>query len=508
MTHNNEYIISQFENPINSDWLSIKLPNGYFLSYDPTLRVTHNADCSAVLLGRAWQVVNGLSSPYELVEKLEDCDIDTIICMEKTWCGRYLLIVGDYLFTDMSATLSVFYGQGLVSNSLYNITYLLKYPYKDPGTIWGVDYIPGILTQYEDIFRLIPEQYLNYVTCQTKTRPLLPEGILSFHNDAERLQAFIDSYSFSLKLLHNEFKNSHIVLPLTGGVDSRTNFSFLTNIGIPFSAITYAYPNISHGDEILPCQVCEKKGIDYNYVVPKKCDKKTKKRRLDEFRLFTMGLDGDISSKYCYEHRLYEQLQKDHTEKILVLGGAGWEILVSWYYIIGQFKEESINSISEIEAAFPDLKLKSNCLKHKAASSWLEFIKKNPTNLIVNDVNRFFWDLREGVWLSNDRSYDMYENIQLVQPFNCRHFLSILYGYNKPERMKKMHQKVLIKRLCPEVSSIPFSGDIDSNMPTIRKKIRRVRNRIKRESVVLPYAIKNHGLVETVRYYIVKLTSN
>lgn len=429
--------------------------------------------------------------------------------MEKTWCGRYLLIAGDILLTDMCATLPVFYGKGYVSNSLYAISQLVHYPYRDPGTSWGIDFIPGRRTQYDDIFRLLPEQYLDYVSQTTHTRPLLPDGVMGFSSEEERAEAFIEAFSRALKEMRREFDGCRIVLPLTGGVDSRTIFSFLVRNEIPFSAITYAYPGIGDGDRLLPRELCGLAGIPYEYITPTPCSRKEMKRRRDEYRIFTMGLDGDMTSKYHYSHRIYEGLYKTDKEQILVLGGSTWEICVNYYhregYHTGPFSNETIESMEEIEEAFPDLKLRSNVAKRQAAVEWLEMIKAAPENDVISDVNRLFWDLREGVWLGNDRSYDMYDGLHLIQPFNARYFISIMYGFDAKDRMDKGHQKKIIGRLCPRLSGIPYADDMAKEMPWCKVLAKAVAQRIRHEAEVIPYAIANYGLMECIRYYLIKM---
>ena len=104
---------------------------------------------------------------------------DEVFNIEKTWCGRYVLIVGNYLYLDTVGTMGVYYGKRTISSSL-NVLRLyhkleLSFPDIKHGQMPDFQLIP--LTQYKDIDKLLPSQILNIHNLSPVYRPILPDGI-------------------------------------------------------------------------------------------------------------------------------------------------------------------------------------------------------------------------------------------------------------------------------------------------------------------------------------------
>ena len=92
-------------------WKNLQLSNGFVLSYQEKLKVWTNDPRNIVLLGNMWQVDPNRESPQEELKKLVMTGKTThedVFEVEKTWCGRYLLIVDDWIYLDTIGSLGVF----------------------------------------------------------------------------------------------------------------------------------------------------------------------------------------------------------------------------------------------------------------------------------------------------------------------------------------------------------------------------------------------------------------
>ena len=119
MVDDKQFIISK-EIISEAGWKHVALKTGYLLNWQEKLAVTYNKICSVVLIGNAWQVDPERKSPQEEVKNLSGQEYDncTVYDMEKTWCGRYVLIVGKKIYLDTSGLMGIFYSKSNISCSL------------------------------------------------------------------------------------------------------------------------------------------------------------------------------------------------------------------------------------------------------------------------------------------------------------------------------------------------------------------------------------------------------
>ena len=243
LKHKNEYILSRKRYIPREDaqnWDSIELYNGYVLAHEKHLKITANRDKSVVLIGNAWQVKEDADSPYKQVVEAADASegaTGTLLEYEQTWCGKYILIIGDRIYTDMVASMRAFYSDGIISNSVRSIAKIRDVKYSDElAGVSALNYFPSPHTPYEGIKRLMPSQILDYVNYKLYDRLLFEGVVIHFDDDEERASAFIKSFNTNIHNLYKEFcldldktedeennvaipisLENRLFLPLTGG---------------------------------------------------------------------------------------------------------------------------------------------------------------------------------------------------------------------------------------------------------------------------------------------------
>ena len=116
---NKAFILSKTSLPPFSNWMSCELQNGMFLYYDKKLPVASNSRKSVILIGDAWQIDSERAKPEEIIHNLNGNERpEVVFSIESTWSGRYILIVGDWLYLDAIGSMACFYGNGMISNSI------------------------------------------------------------------------------------------------------------------------------------------------------------------------------------------------------------------------------------------------------------------------------------------------------------------------------------------------------------------------------------------------------
>jgi len=245
MIHNRQYIISPDRQIIDNSWKSIQLANGYYINYQSNLPVNINSSKTIAIIGYVWQTNPLKKNPISDLNSLivEDFFIsdDTVYNLEQDWCGRYLLIIGDKIYTDAVGSLGVFYTPIRVSSSLALLRSIenkpIIKPYEAISKPPHANYFAGTGTMYDEIKRLLPCQVLNFRTMTTVIRPLLPS--ITESAPQALLHLFEERFFTSLKNLRELFANNDIWLMTTAGRDSRCCIAAFEHLGLNFNMCTF-----------------------------------------------------------------------------------------------------------------------------------------------------------------------------------------------------------------------------------------------------------------------------
>lgn len=315
-----------------------------------------------------------------------------------------------------------------------------------------------------------------------ESRQLLPDGIGEYLDDECRIDTFINSFTTSLRNMSLSVGDRKILIALTGGYDSRTLLALAHYADIHYECFTLEHEIMTIGDAETPQRLCDQLKCPYTYLSRKAED--YSKELVDEYRLHTDGLANDKDMIY-YAHRQYQKLCEKFG-KVVFLRSSVWENAVEYYR---KFIGEEFNP----EIIYDNYNAPNGTLVHDSLHEYFEWCKLNEQKGI-SDCNRFYWELREGCWLSSiEQGFDLIDDGISLQPANCRNLLSILMSFPKEERIVKEHQVKIIKTACPEISDIPFGSNKRLNGSQYAVWINRMHKLVVR--------LKTMGPVKTVKTY-------
>lgn len=457
------------------DWKNLCLSNGLVLSYQEKLNVWTNELRTAIILGNVWQVDPERQSPKDEISQLVKGDfiVEDVFALEKTWCGRYLLIIKDCVFMDAIGSLGVFYSENNITSSLNVLCEVEKRSvvYPDIKHGLGPDFVPGMRTCYQDVKRLLPSQIYNLVTREVQVRPLLPDGIVAANSDKDRVDLLERYFVCSLQNMEKLFSGKEIWLALTGGRDSRAAMVFLEKAGIEYKTCTLGYPNINPADIDLPKRLSRKARKKHVFI--KREEANYSRERYEDYRIHSAGMAVDQDWNF-YTYNQYQTLAGK--SEIVILRSSIWENVNDYY------SHYCVDGNLDFEKVFPAIKV--NDFLSECLHEWYVYVQHDIVNgNAISIWNRMLWELRTGCWLSSiEQSFDMMEEIISIQPCNCRLFLSILAGFDQKDRVEKKHEEFIVKRVCPKLYEIPYDYQYVPKI-TMIKRVRKKLGKIYRSFV-------------------------
>ncbi len=470
---------------VASDFMSINLGGGHVLSFHESLPVCSSKDGSVHLLGLAWQTEADHRDP---VDELDDIahmvklgDEAAILKTEATWCGRYVLIAKEHIYLDACGMLGVFYGFGCVSNSMHVLVQHLRLQTEPLEVDDWLNWLPGPLTHVEGILRLLPSQVLNYYEEIVHVRQLLPNGVPSFANAEAAADSIIARFDISLRNMQRLLDGKSLRIALTGGHDSRTLLALARHAGIDFSCFTLERKGAAFLDDMkIPPVLCEKLGVSHELIFSRETERSDARRA--EYRIHTFGYANDADVER-YARVQYETLAAN--EDVVCLRSSVWGIAIEYYrWFIG--------SSLDIQRAIDGLRAYKNTIAIASLNQYAQWMRESP-QIGINDRDRFFWEQREGCWLSSiEQGLDLIKGVTSLQPCNCRTVIAALLSFPESDRMSKKYEEYITQRACPALTEIPY-GNEEQYMGLLEKTIPKMRR--------LGYRLRHLGIRKALLVY-------
>ena len=433
----------------------LDLKNGWILSYHPKIPLFYEKQKDILLLGYAWQVLPDRNDPTEEINRLPvEYGREDILRMEESWCGRYVLICKGIVFTDTCSLLGVYYSRKGISSdcSILADFFGLEHKLYTPENGIVMNWMPGPLTHYEDIFKLLPSQLFDIETGNVYSRQLLAASCPVILDEKERIHAFISLFDNSLRNMQKMIPNKKLLIALTGGYDSRSLFALAKHAGIDFEAYKLEYEGIYEDDISIPQVLCQRTGIKHHYIAREKGDYRPELEK--EYRIHTSGLVLD-EDRLFYAHEQYQKLISQFGE-VAFLRSSIWENVIEYF-------QRTFSGNGPSFDFYDWFGVKADSLEKHSLETYFDWERKHlQPKLAASDV--FLWEQREGCWLSViETGFDLLDGAISLQPANCRYFLSMLQQFPREERKVKYHQAKIIAHACKEIGDIPFGSDKRKN---------------------------------------------
>ena len=438
--HNGQFAILKEEITLPG-FQSIRLDEGWILSWHKKLQVRYDEEKKRLLLGTVWQAEEGRPDPW-----MEVCTLDKeqLLSAEASWCGRYVLILDGTVYLDAAGLFGVFYSDEGISSDLSLLAGVLNAEREDwePDDIMRWYPAPG--TPFKGISRLMPSQSWNIEKKKTAFRQILAEGLPEYHTEEELMDEFIRLFCSSLKNLQAEFPEKKLLIALTGGYDSRTLLALALKAGIDFECYTLEHDRMPLGDIEYPPKLCSLTGSSYTYY-PRHQDRFSPERE-EEYLAHLSHMQREQDRTF-YAYGQYQELEEKYGPIILLRSGV-WEIAQ-------EYDRRAVPGHADLEPVLNYYELSFRSPEAKAFRKFFSWFRKHP--LPLTDTDRYFWEQRCGSWIAeSEHGFDIYENTLSLQPLNCRKLITMLFGFPEEERMIKFHQAKITAKLCPEIKDIPY----------------------------------------------------
>lgn len=307
---------------------------------------------NVVFLGWAWS-----SSTGRLIE-VEDIDnpsLDDLFSDLAEYCGKYIVIhKSGAVVSDATSTISVFYGNGIVSSTVTTFSKLFNGRTHPELQNCHSSLVPPS-SSVVNVSRVYPGAFYNYLSNEVTSIP----NFLCHTGKSEKIdvttKAIIEMLTNSAKGIE-DLTSGDFRLMLTGGRDSRLSLYSFINAGIRPKTFTH-FKNFflnDFNDVILPKVLSLLGGFDHFITIPRK------RKNIDIYpKLLALGEiaaleDGAGSTRYYHEVESWQQVKEKH--------------LIDNYYEIGRMHLRSFLSDSDFE---------SN-----------DFIKKTGVKICNNDVEK------------------------------------------------------------------------------------------------------------------------
>ncbi len=437
------------------DMNAVQLNDKTVLSWYDGLSVTFSEDKKYVLIGDCWSIREG-EDPARYIAETRDLSAENILARENTWCGRYVLILEDRIYMDAVGSMSVFYHDAYISNSLNMIRELLGYELKQEKLYDGLapDFVPGPGTQYDGVKRLMPSQVYDHVAKSVISRALLPEYPIEFSSDEERIQCFVKELAQGMKNLDKYYEGKTKLITCTGGRDSRTVLAVSEFAGLKYGTATLEHSEIGNADIEIPRQLS--RALDRKHYYIRRDKKDLSRERYEAFDRhicnYEKGADRDF-----YAYGQFEKLRKEVGSDIVLLRGS----------VRGAANKDYLKTIVSsdydcLQRLYP--LLSCNPIYRQSVKDWLDYVSNDPENDLIGPAERVYRELREGCWLSTiEGVFDIYDDITSVQPLNCRRLISLLLGFDVVDRTKKLHEEKITAYADPRLGAIPYDYQLGGN---------------------------------------------
>jgi hypothetical protein len=294
---------------------------------------------------------------------------------------------------------------------------------------------PGELTPYPGIRQLLPNHFLDVPRAEPcRFWPRGPIARIETDDAATRIGRLLTG------TLQAAFGRGRVLLPLTGGYDSRVLFACTLAGGLPVETFANDFPDTPYHDLSIPRRLARVTGTRFTVVqaAPSDAGLEAMLRRNMADMVWDPGL---------HHAATYRRFGEVHT----TLWGQIAEIARCFYY------PDGVHPASPDAAAIAERAgYGGNPLAVGEIERWLGALEDTPGLALLD---RYYWEHRLGNWASLlATAFDTVTEV--VQPFNCRELLVTALGVDVEFRRDPYE---LFRRVCgltcPNVLEVPFNED-------------------------------------------------
>lgn len=450
------------------------------------------------LLGHAFQTEQDAPDPVEALG-LHRGDVED---MTRTWTGRWVLVGGEELWTDLSTLMGCLYRTiedgdtaGIwMSSSLALLAALPGSPAPGQpeqhfGWSVGVDWNPPPLSRYPGIRRGLASQVLDFSDGKMTTRHRrLPLSMGGPGNTSTDLETLLDTVEMRLvTAMKNIAKTSTapLWLALTAGGDSRLLLAAAYAAGIDVETFTQELPFHRWGqglaDRRLPPVLAKELGYEHHFLA----------RHPEDARLLELW-DEHTTGEHMHGDRDFfsrRQWEPIPTGTTVIRAGVFEAAECDFWKLIPPTQDPA----EQLQAVMDYADRQGRPLTdHQVAgiSEWIEWIHQHP------DPDADWRDLLlleqwAAAWLGPVEQGLDCTGLRSIHPGNCWTLLQELMSFDLEMRSNVGHHRLLIERMAPQLLKYPINPP-DSLSTRIAAKVVREGYRVRHPSTDGSY-LRNLG---------------
>ncbi|MFT5890765.1 MAG: hypothetical protein ACI9Y7_000863 [Dokdonia sp.] len=454
---NNKQFTFKTSIPESNDGCSIVKIKEYYLQHHQNLNYTYSnhKNTTLHLLGNVFDYIDTKASNQELVDTLiKQQTKEDVFKILDTYYGEYVLIYATekelIILNDCCAQHEVYYTDdytevGSQLHLLSNQNSVKKdHIYYDSALFNKKKLCIGTTTPSPQVKHLAPNHYIDVL--HKKTIRFFPNEKIT----PQPIEAVAKKVALMLKGYITAIANRHkIVLPVTGGFDSR--LLFLASLDTECDYFVSQHPNMSddHYDITIAQKITDI--FDKKLHVIKDADETN--HTLET----TQNIDNPRTASF----------PKLVANKVLINGNIS-EIARNYYNYIQPVTAKKLTLLN----GYSD-----NAFVIDTYQNWLSQNKGLFKKQGYHILDLFYWEEKMGNWTAKAKTEAHAMNLELMSPFNSRALLQLLLSTKRKDRDKftsTLYQKI-IEHLVDnhkEINAIPTNPDFERSRALFLKKIK------------------------------------
>jgi hypothetical protein len=447
------------------DFIKIKI-GSYFLYYHTDLQFTHSKreDKEAFLLGSLYSWETPELSDSEILNSIISANnIEDFLVETSNFYGEFVIIYKHQediiLFNDACAQREIYHSTcfeafGTQPKIIAKVKSLQQETDIDAINYYNSDYFKkkcvfvSNSTHVKNVRHLLANHYINITSKEIKRFfPILKKQELPLDEVAKKAAIILKGFVKAISLRHN------IIMPVTGGYDSRLLFLASLDITSPCNYFVSKHTNMTNEDN--------------DITIPKKLTALYEKEFLIVEEKDTPKHEFSKDYIDSIDFPRYVTVSKIANENNVLLNGNITEISRC---LLGFHKD--VDPIKLAVLRFQP----SNKFIVNLFENWLNRTQSEINGLDYNILDLFHWEETESNWVAKLKTEGHAVGVNVLSPFNSRYLLNLLLSAKRSKR--SMFNNKLYKRFIYYLSdnnqaviNLPINPDLTTKMYRLMSKL-------------------------------------
>jgi len=453
---NKQFLFTKHPKTVDSEIVLTEVISDFTLYYNTNLQVTKSKTESKqlYLLGHLFSYEDSLATNKTLLDLLASTeDLEAFFKLLDSFYGEYVIIYKTeqqfLILNDCCAQNEIYYNVdftefGSQSCLLSDKTEVKNHPYYNSALFRNKKLFISETTPYINVKHLLANHYLEINTAKNiRFYPTQPLEILDINIVAKKAAKQLKGYITAISKRHD------LILPVTGGFDSRLLFLASLDLGCEYYVSKHKNMSSNHYDITIAKQLCNLYGKTLHIIE----DTSANSIILESAETLDVPRQGSFPKI---------------TKNKAIINGNISEVARNYFNYhtnLSGKKLALLNGFSQ------------NTFVIEKYQDWLSknkeiFLKHN-----FNLLDTFYWEEKMSIWTAKAKSEANAMDLNLFSPFNSRALLHQLLNTNRKDRDKftsKLYKAITTELTDKSgtVNHITTNPDFERKRALILKKLR------------------------------------